>query len=224
MTAVLPFLGLAVLPLGGVTEIFYLGVKILAVAGGALAGFFLGPPVARLLVRLAFHRPTPPSVALVSRFVGAFVLGFLIYLIPIGGGQGGGGTGGGRGAGLGPGKDNPSTKDRGKPRPDKDRTTAKTPRKTEEPPPHVLAVQILGGAAVKQDRYYRVKMDGKAVDLTDEGVRKIIEEDRKQGKRLQRLEIQMDDDSVDATSRVVTDLEEMGKHYGLGVVRRIRVK
>ena len=46
----------------GLTHFFYEVIKIVVVAAAALVGWMAGPSLVRLLVRLAFHRPTPASI------------------------------------------------------------------------------------------------------------------------------------------------------------------
>src|ERR1700682_1019379 len=68
---------------GGISQVLIQAIKVLAVAAGVVVGWFAGAPLTRVLVRLAFHRETPKTVQTIGRFGGAFLVGFLAYLIPI---------------------------------------------------------------------------------------------------------------------------------------------
>lgn len=83
-----------------------------------------------------------------------------------------------------------------------------------EQSPAVLAIRVLGGAAIKDRRYYQVKVKGKLTTLTPAEVRRLIGSRRQQ---LKRLEILLDEDSVLETDPVVTSLVEMGKDNDLFV-------
>jgi hypothetical protein len=197
-------------------NLFYNWLKFVAVAGGVVFGWLVAGPLVRLLVRLAFHRDTPRLVVSLSRLGGAALVGFIVYLLPIGlGGSGwglGGGDGPGSGKGKGAGEVRTADRDRKAPADQRDRTSReKTP--PEAPRPDVLSVRILGGEAVKEDRYYEVKVNGKDTPLTVEGVRKILAEDK--AKRIKRVEIIIDPDSVPETSPVVTELEKLAREHNL---------
>jgi hypothetical protein len=193
----------------GLTDWFYQAVKILAVAGGVIVGWLIAPVVVRVLVRLAFHRQTPPTVQTVSRFGGAVLLGFLVYLIPLGPGSGGFGWGGG-GNGTGKGEGVSSKDGKGKPRSAKKEIKPDTKRK---PSPDVFTIRVLGGKAVDGDRFYQIKVDGKDKAVNDVELRKVLERERK---RLRRIRIERTDESTD-DRRVLNDLVELCKEYVLSV-------
>jgi hypothetical protein len=197
----------------GVSRILFFALKFVVVAGGALVGWFVAPMIVRLLVRLAFQRETPRTVQTLSRFGGALLGGFLAYLIPLGGLGSGDGFGGGGGAFPGSGQ-----KDRGKDTGIKDKKPRKN-RPGTRAAPGTLAVYMLGGDEVEDDRYYQVTVKGKKRKLTAAQVRRLIVQGRKGPRRLRRLEIHFDDDSVDETNPAVAALEQAAEDNGLTVVR-----
>jgi hypothetical protein len=210
---------LAAFPDLGVSRILFFVVKFVVVAGGVVVGWLVAPLVVRLLVRLAFHRDAPRTVQTLSRIGGAILGGFLAYLIPIGGGGSGWGWGGGEGDGPGSGKKDSGqvgVKDNAA-KPPKDKSA------TRVPPAETLAVTMLGGKAVKDDRYYQVTVKGKKRKLTEKEIRRVIVQGRRRKGplRLRQLEIHFDDNSVDETNLAVTALEEMAEENGLKVRRII---
>jgi hypothetical protein len=143
-------------------------------------------------------------VQTIAKFGGAVLVGFLVYLIPIGGrGPGsGGGIGGKEGSGKDAKKETVEKKS-----PDIDST------KPEEAEPEILWIRVLGGNDVKEDddHYYRVVRKGKLIGppLTEKAVRKLIKGRLKNGPPIERIMIQLDEDkSVLETNPVVRDLKK----------------
>jgi hypothetical protein len=202
-----PLTAAGLLAIPDLSKIFFFAVKVLMAATGALLGWLVGGPVARLLVRLAFQRPASKTMLGLSRVGCAVLFGFLAFLIPLGTGFGSGGSGSG---GKDRGGDRPMTADKGNAAQDK-------PGRAKEEVNSVLAVYVLGGEAVVGGRFYRVKLEGQNKTLTREDLRKIIEEDRAGPHRYTRLDIHWDDDSVLPTSEVVTRLEDLGRQSKLRV-------
>jgi hypothetical protein len=93
-----------------VTAALFWALRVAAGVGGALVGWFVTGPVARLLYRGAFQRPAPGWLLPWARLSGAALVGLLVfYLLPLGGGSGfGWGPGGGAGPGQGAGTGKPS--------------------------------------------------------------------------------------------------------------------
>jgi hypothetical protein len=226
MTAPLPLATwLAALLDGGLTEFISLAVKVLTVAGGVLVGWFAGAPIARVLVRLAFHKEAPHTAQTVARFGSAFLVGYLVYLIPLSlGGSGEFGWGGGTGSNKGKGADGGETasKDARKkkkidPREDE---TDHDRKKVEPVQPDVLLIRVLGGKAVKGDRFYQIKIAGKDTALSEDKVRKYL---LKEKKRIARVNILLDSESADEATVVVRDLVNLCKEY-ISSVRVIKEK
>jgi|SRR5262245_52977794 len=198
---------------GGIAEFFAMAVKFLAVAGGVLVGWFVGAPVVRLLVRLAFHREAPRTAQFVGRVGTALLAGYLVYLLPFGFGGSGGFPWGGGGKDKGNGKDRGGAAHKdGREKKTTDKREEKRQRdgKKEPPPPDVLNIRVLGGPAVTGDRFYQITIDDKAKALTEEELRKYLD---KVKKRITRVNIFLDNESVDKTTLVVTDLVRLCKEY-----------
>ena len=89
----------------GLLETLLQAVRIVAAVGGALVGWFLIDPFARIVHRAVSLKPISRKALLPIKVLGAGLLGMLIYFfIPLGGGDGigwGPGTGGGLGKGAG---------------------------------------------------------------------------------------------------------------------------
>ncbi len=215
---------LAAFPDGGIAEFFAMAVKYLAVAGGVLVGWFVGAPVVRLLVRLAFHREAPRTAQLVGRIGSALLAGYLVYLLPLGfGGSGGFGIGGN---GKDKGKGSDHGEKAGKDKRDKKKTDKRVKKeepdkkRKEPPPPDVLNIRVLGGQAVKDERFFQIKIGDEMKALTEEEVRNYLGQVKKQ---INRVNILLDNESVDDTTLVVTDLVDLCKEY-ISSVRVVKEK
>src|SRR5262249_62167112 len=79
-------------------------MRLFFALAGAVIGWFVTPPLVRLLGRLAFHKPSPPLGPRPPPVPGARLVGVLVFpFFPFGRrGRGGGGPGGGPRAGLRP--------------------------------------------------------------------------------------------------------------------------
>jgi hypothetical protein len=193
----------AALPDWGLVDWFYQAVRVLAVAGGVIVGWLVTPLLVRVLVRLALRRQTPPWVQTVARLGGAMLLGFLVSLIPLGPGGGGGfGWGGGSGAGKGgtSGKEGDKTKSRPA---EKEREPETSPK-----PPEAFMIRLLGGKAVKEDRFYQVNVRGKDTAVNDLELRKLLAA----RPELRRIRIERTDESTD-DPRVLKDLVALCKEF-----------
>jgi hypothetical protein len=116
-----------------------------AAVGGAVIGWFLAGPACRLLVRAAFHKPTPPLAIYPARIGGAVVLGCLIfYYLPLGfGGSGGWGLGPGPGPGGGKGSTGNASNGTAK--------NSATHQEDPSPRREVLEIELIGGGRYKGD-------------------------------------------------------------------------
>jgi hypothetical protein len=149
---------------GNIQDIFFFVLRLLAAVGGFLAGWVLGGPAAAVLGRLAFHRPMPPSARFVSKLGSGLLVGLLVFwYLVLGPGGGGGGRGGGTGAGVGPGKkgSGPAKVDGKGTGEDvgKGSLSPKTQKSSER-----LAIKLLGGAEVKDGKYYLIDKSSTALD------------------------------------------------------------
>ena len=133
-------------------------LKVLATVGGAILGWYVTPPVVRLLVRVAVHKPAPQLFVTISRLMGALVVASIVWAIwSFGFGDGWGfGPGGGSGPGLGPGSGATQAAKNGEP---KDATAQgkdakeKEGKQTGPTLPETLTVRMRGGAGVGKEFY-----------------------------------------------------------------------
>jgi hypothetical protein len=201
----------SVLAFPDVSQIFYYAVKVVMVVAGVLVGWFAGGAVIRVLVRLAFQRETPRFVQILSKLAFAVLVGYLAYLIPIGGG-GPGGFFGGKGKDSG---DKPGTSNGDKPSTSQDKPGRNV--RDQSSRDEILSVRVLGGEAVKPPNFYQATIAGQDKTLTRDDLRKIIEQDQAGAKRYKRLEIHLDEHSVLTNNPVVTHLEDLGRKHKLAV-------
>ena len=62
-----------------VLEIVSFALKVMATVGGAILGWYVTPPLVRVLVRLAVHKPAPKAVVTVSRLMGALLVAAVVW-------------------------------------------------------------------------------------------------------------------------------------------------
>jgi hypothetical protein len=136
-------------------------VNGLAVAGGFLLGWVLAAVAGLLLDRWLFRRRTPPVAHKMLRLVGGVAVAVLVALIVFGHGQGWTLFGGGLdGSANGTGPTTPTT-------PAETKSEADTLSKAAPPKPAAdaapagerIRVTMLGGADVKDQRFYLVEDD-----------------------------------------------------------------
>jgi hypothetical protein len=146
-----------------VTATLFWALRLAAGVGGALVGWFVTGPVARLLYRGAFQRPVPGWLLPWARLGGAALVGLLLfYFLPLGGGSGfgwgpGAGSGPGLGAGSGPGK---STDDKTAPA---DKTSKNSGKDLE-----ALEIELVGGTRYQGNgRFYLINRREPAVVLEE---------------------------------------------------------
>ena len=90
------------LPDFGLSEYMLGIVRIIAMIGGAVVGWFVCDPLTRLAYRLWYRAATPWLLLVFTKGTAAATMALLLYLVPLGGG--GGGLGFGPGMGGSPGK------------------------------------------------------------------------------------------------------------------------
>lgn len=140
-------------------------VNVLAVGGGFLAGFVLTGFVVWLLDRWLLAGKSPPQLKRAARVVGGLLLAVLVALIVFGSGSGwglfGAGTGDSKGQGMsdqtGDGKG--GTPAKAGPEAQQPAVEPSTPQRDLPPPEQRVRVTVLGGAEVKDERFYLVDDD-----------------------------------------------------------------
>jgi hypothetical protein len=195
----------------GLQNLGYLGLSVLAVAGGAMAGAAVTAGLVLLICRFFARQQPPPAVRKLLRWLGGIagallVAGFLKF---------GGGTGWlfGEG-GLGPGQGGKSAgkaalkQDKGKP---SDQTT--DTKATEQPRADRVRVVILGGELVKVPNYYRIEGQPQPVDL--KGVRDHLQRLQQSGPKLAGVDILIYRNSLYSNSDAVKLLKAQVAELGL---------
>src|SRR5947209_3647440 len=125
-----------------------LGLKVLAVIGGAALGGLLIGALSGLLVRSLTTRPMPVWGKRTLRLVGAVGAGWLVAFFVFRGGPGGWGFGGG-GPGGGSSEDTKKSEKEDEKKSEKERGDEKKSEKTSQTEKLVL-VEILGEATLKE--------------------------------------------------------------------------
>jgi hypothetical protein len=149
-------------------------LKGLAVAGGAAVGWLGSGWSLRLIVRLSLQRAAPPRVLLPIRVLGALALGLAVWTWAFSSGGLGPGAGGLFGTG-GTGGRQPGEETE----PSADRETI--PVKPDIQPgsaQDTLRIEILGGARVKDERFYLLEGENEPRTVTE--IRKIVQARRQQ--------------------------------------------
>lgn len=194
--------------MSGVMAVFDLNVQVmrlLAVAGGGALGYLLVGGLLRGLGRFVFRNKLPRlahvSVRLLGGLAGALLVWF--WLSGVGGGGPGGGSGwwpfGGSGTGGGVAEVRPEA-----PAP---------PSKAPETRGEAVEVEMLGGSAVREQRFYRLV--GANGVLQFEELKERILELRQKNPAVAVLRIIVRQDSVAEDSGAVTQLEKWARSNGL---------
>jgi hypothetical protein len=148
-----------------IQELFFEALRLLVAAVIAVVGWFVSGPIIQTLWYLAFRKAAPEWVAGWLRLAVAILVGVLAWLyLPIGSGWGGGGSGGGQGPGVGPfkGQGTDVSTQSGKGTGAGPGTGTGTDKSTAGK--NVLTIEVLGGAAVKEGRFYVVQKKQPPVD------------------------------------------------------------
>jgi hypothetical protein len=197
----------------GLQNLGFLGLSVLAVAGGAVAGAALTAALVWLPCRLFARKQPPPAMRKLLRWLGGIAGALLVagYL------KFGGGTGWlfGEG-GLGPGQGGQSTgeaalkQDKGKPssKADETKAAAEQPLRADR-----VRVVILGGELVKVPNYYRIEGQPQPVDL--KGVRDHIQRLQKSDPKLAGVDILIYRNSLYSNSDAVKLLKAQVAELGL---------
>jgi len=198
-------------------QVFWIALRILAAVAGAFVGWLTTGHLVRLLVRLAFQRPTPRPILAVARVVGAVLVGLLVYYYFPGGsggwGFGGGGPGGGGSGKGGNGTGTTATAATGK------NATMKAAEPTVAA--DTLIVEMLGGERYKgEGRFYLVRSKEPARTLQE--VSELLQKNKG---RYRKLEILIYPDSVAREHPAITQLAGLADRLGLtlSITRLARV-
>lgn len=189
-----------------IVDLLMLGLKGLAVAGGALVGFLAGGFLVRALCRLFIFRRAPWPAVLMGRLLGALVLAGLVYLFWGFGSGGWGGLGGGGGwwpFGR-PGGAGRETAPVSVP-------TAREQAAVRQAEP--VRVIVLGGHKVVRQRFYLV--EGEAQARTWPELERYLSQRRQEEPGLSVIEIILYKDSVDRDNPAVSELEDWAREHGL---------
>jgi hypothetical protein len=193
-------------------QIVSFALKVMATIGGGILGWYVTPPVVRLLVRLAVHKPAPKAIVTVSRLMGALLVAALVWSIwSWGFGDGWGfGPGPGSGPGLGPGgggtgKQIAATNGT----PQETTAPAKDGKKAPPPLPDTLTVRMRGGAGVEKQFYL--------VDNTPRTLDEVRQVMKKGHDHWKTVEIVIDDESVPDGHPAVRSLQSAARSAGLAV-------
>ncbi|MCI0639348.1 MAG: hypothetical protein L0Y72_27170 [Gemmataceae bacterium] len=197
------------------TPIFVV-LRFVAAVGGAFAGWFAGPPIARFLCRLAFHRPLPGWLRPVTRLSGSLLFAFLVYFfLPLGGGPGfgwGPGAGGAPGPGQGTGKENGVASN-------KEKNEGKDPSggNDKKMPPTLVRepvdIELIGGERYKGDgRYYLMRRKEPPRTLDE------VEAFFKEHKDRLEVHIILTEESVGTRQGALGRLRDLTKKYKIPTV------
>lgn len=205
-------------------------VKVLAVAGAWVIGYFATLALLWIVSKLAFNKRLPKQVTRLLCVVGgvaaALLVGWLLFVATGGGGGWGFGPGFGFGTGKGSGTsgdERPATSGSESTKPPRS-----TPEGATEPgaaPP--LRILMLGGDRVKKigDKefaFYRIQPDGP--ELAFDGIRTAIRDRAKSIPPLKGIVIIIEDDSVAQNHPAVKRLEELAKDERLAVTHQLPAK
>jgi len=203
----------------GVSSPFAFGetiVKVLAIVGGAgLGGLVIGM-LAGIIVKTVARRPAPRLVKNLVRLLGAVAAGLAVYLFVFGPGGGGlGGLGWGLGGGDGGTTGHGHSTQSGPVGTRQEQTSAPATAPARD---QVLAIEMLGGARVKDNRFYLV--EGEKEPATLEELRKLLEKRLQTQPPLKAIDIVIREDSVSELDPAVKNLRLLAEQLGLGVSRK----
>jgi len=189
-------------------------IRVLAIVGGAVVGGLFIGMLAQVLIKFTTRKPAPRFVKNVVRLLGAVAVGLAVYLFvfgPGGGGLGGFGWGlGGSGSGTTGHSGTTQTGLEGTPR-ERPQTTSARPSERER----VLAIEMLGGARVKDNRFYLA--EGEKEPATLEEVRKTLEKRLQSRPPLKAIDIIISEDSVSERDPAVSKLRQLAEQLNLDV-------
>jgi hypothetical protein len=199
-----------ILAANGLENLEFLGIRLLAVVGGAVVGALVTSFVVWLGGKYWFKRQAPWPAKKLLRTLGAIAGALLVasFLHLSGGGWG---LFGGGGTGTGESGDRGGSKGQQAASQSKDQTSPGAAIIT--PGAERLRVTILGGALVHPPAYYRVEGRPGAIELKD--VQDAVRSRRDEGKSLAAVDILIYDNSLDKNTEPVKKLEAWARESGL---------
>ena len=199
-----------ILAANGLENLGYLGIRVLAVVGGAVVGALLTSLVVWLAGKYWFKRQAPWPAKKLLRTLGAIAGALLVasFLHLSGGGWG---LFGGGGTGIGDSGDRGGSKGQQAANQSKEQTSQGAA--IVAPGTERLRVTVLGGALVHPPAYYRVDGRPGAVELKD--VQDLVRSRRDQGKSLAAVDILIYDNSLGQDTEPVKKLQAWVRESGL---------
>lgn len=188
-------------------------IKLLAVIGGAVLGGLLLGVVAQLLIKLTTRKPAPRFAKNLVRVLGGVAVGLLVYAFVFGTGGGGlGGLGWGLGGGTGStghgsaSHSGPEGTHQGRPQ----SAPATQPERAQ-----VLTIEMLGGARVKDNRFYLIEGEKEPANLDE--VHKTLKQRLQAQPPLKAIDIIIRPDSVSERDPAVNKLRQLAEQLELGI-------
>jgi hypothetical protein len=199
-----------ILAANGLENLGFLGIRVLAVVGGAVVGALLTSFVVWLAGKYWFKRQAPWPAKKLLRTLGAIAGALLVasFLHLSGGGWGlfgGGGTGTGESGERG-GSKGQQAANQAKEQPSQGAAIV-------APGAERVRVTILGGALVHPPAFYRVEGRPGAVELKD--VQELVRSRREQGKTLAAVDILVYENSLGQDTEPVKRLQAWVRESGL---------
>lgn len=185
------------------------GINILAIIGGFIAGYIITWILVALLSKYALKRKIPRPVQLLLRYVGGLLLAILIALYVFGEGGGGMGSPGDDGINSGDqqGEEIPDVPD---PRPEPEQQPDPQPENTEPVPKGQRMEIIVLGGYISDMKYYRLVETGEEFtlqELTERIQQKLLEPNSV----LKELRIRKEGGDAGEVSPAVNALETWAK-------------
>lgn len=196
-----------ILAANGLENLGYLGIRVLAVVGGAVVGALLTSLLVWLAGKYWFKRQAPWPAKKLLRTLGAIAGALLVasFLHLSGGGWGlfgGGGTGSGESGDRGGSKGQEALNQ-----------SKEKPHAIASPGAERVRVTVLGGALVHPPAYYRVDGRPGAAELKD--VQDLVRSRREQAKSLAAVDILIYDNSLGQDTEPVKKLQAWVRESGL---------
>lgn len=188
----------------------FLGIRVLAVVGGAVVGALLTSFVVWLAGKYWLKREAPWPAKKLLRTLGA-IAGALVVASFLHLSGGGWGLFGGGGTGTGESGDRGGSKGQQAASQSKDQTSPGAA--VVNPAGERVRITVLGGELVQPPAYYRVEGRPAAVELKD--VQEFVRSRREQGKPLAAVDILVYRNSVDQNSQPVRRLQAWVRESGL---------
>ena len=191
-------------------------VGVLAIAGGFLVGSWLTYAAIKLLGKFVFKKKLEGTPTRLARFLGGMVVAIIVFYFVFGKGGFGWGTGGGTADTQGKGEQKAPDVSEKKDVKEPVKKDEKAPPTEGQLPEEHVRITVLGGADVKEGKFYLVDDDPHPRTL--EEVRALVKGRAGKGpKALRGLWIYIYSNSADRGTLVVSDLERLARELGLSV-------